>query len=53
MKPEELLQMLRDAGMQDADIGALLDEAKGMLEPAPEEPAEPTAEEMDKVYGAI
>lgn len=49
MKPEELLQTLRDAEMDDEAIKALLGEALKALEGAPaEEPAEPAAEEADE-----
>lgn len=57
MKPEELLQTLRDAGLQDGDIAALLDAVKGMLEPVKEEGAAPdeNAEDarMAEVFGAL
>ena len=53
MKPEELLQMLRDAEMDDEAIKALLGEALAALEPKeePVEPAaEPEAEDEDKKF---
>lgn len=58
MQPEELLQMLRDAGMEDEAIKGLLSEAIAALEPAPAEgepdagvPAEGEEEKMSRVFG--
>jgi len=58
MKPEELLQMLRDGGMEDEAIKGLLSEAIAALapNPAPEEGhAEPAEEgeeaKMNRVFG--
>lgn len=49
MKPEELLQTLRDAGMDDEAIKALLGEAMKALEPAAKEPApEEVNEEVEE-----
>lgn len=54
MKPEELLQTLRDAGLQDADIASLLDAVKGMLEPVKEEnPVSDEDAKMTEVFGAL
>ena len=53
MKPEELLQMLREAGMDDEAIKALLGEAMKALEGAPteDEPAaEPQEEDEEKKF---
>lgn len=57
MKPEELLQNLRDAGMDDASIVALLDAAKGMLN-VPADGANDVNPESDvdkqaRIFGAI
>lgn len=56
MKPEELLQMLRDAGMDDEGIKALLGDALASLEgPAEEQKEEEVIEteddKMNRVFG--
>ena len=53
MKPEELLQMLREAGMDDEAIKALLNDALGALDggaPAEEPAAEPQEEDEEKKF---
>lgn len=56
MKPEELLQMLRDAGMDDEAIKALLGDAMASLEGPAEgegnpQPEETEDEKFNRVFG--
>lgn len=56
MQPEELLETLRGAGMDDEAIKALLGDTLASLEgPAEGEgaPAESDAEKADRIFGAI
>jgi len=48
MKVEELLKMLRDAGMEDEAIKAFLSEALASLEGSAEDEAKKQAEEAEK-----
>lgn len=48
MKPEELLQMLREAGMDDEAIKALLNDALGALDGGAAAEGEPAAEPQEE-----